>query len=126
MPQSATLFHMPGSVQFLRTPHRSAWRRLARTLLLPLLLVLSQPAALLHELSHITGQAAQQEREQPHGTGPCMLCMAFAQLDAAASPAVAALPLLAGLAFALVAVATVATRSAQRPALHIRGPPAHL
>jgi len=114
------------AVQRVLSPDRSAWRRLARTLLLPLLLLLAQPVALLHELGHLTGQATQQEPDQHHGTGPCVLCLAFAQLDAAASPVVAPLPLLAGLAFVLFAAAAVAARTVRRPALHNRGPPAAL
>lgn len=110
----------------LPRPHhrpRGAVLRGLWALLLPLLLVLAQHGALLHELSHqIAGDATEQNHPQ-HGQGPCQLCQAFAQVGdlAAATPVVA--PAAPALRFHHAEAADVPTRSAATPAQRNRGPP---
>lgn len=98
-------------------------RRLCRTLLLPLLLLLAQQGALLHELSHYAAPTTQAEGGKKRATGPCELCMAFAQVQSATGPAAVPLPLLAGLGFQRVERAPVAARTTTPLTPRNRGPP---
>ena len=99
---------------------------LCRSLLLPLLLLLAQQGAVLHGLSHYGAPHASDKRgepeRQPSHSGPCELCLAFAHLDAAATPGpvVVALPVLG---FEVVAVSPVLTRALPAPPEQSRGPP---
>jgi len=103
----------------------SSLLRLGRTLLLPLLLLCVQQGAFLHELSHYKASATQDEGDKRPANGPCALCLAFADVESVAAPAVPPLLLLARLSFLLVPATIVTTRAAAPTARRNRGPPAH-
>lgn len=96
-----------------------------RSLVLPMLLLMAQQGALLHELSHYRAAEAQDDGDTRHTGGPCALCLAFADIESAATPAVVPLLLLAQLSFLLVPAAIVTARAATPPARRSRGPPVH-
>jgi hypothetical protein len=111
-----------------RTLHQiTAIRRMRVCLLLPLLLVLSQQGAWLHELSHAAyaanpHQVTLQQAQHSFENGVCPSCQSFGQLGAALSGSVAS-----------IAAATVqhcpqtqlqySSPSAPLPAPRNRGPP---
>jgi hypothetical protein len=80
-----------------RTLHQiSAMRRMRASLLLPLLLILSQHGAWLHELSHVAYaahplQVAVQQAQDSPESGVCSGCQSFGQLSSALASAVAAM-----------------------------------
>lgn len=91
--------------------------------LLPLLLVLAQHGALLHELSHqIAGDASEQNHLQ-HGQVPCPLCQAFATVGDLASAGPAPDAAAPALHFHHAGATALDTRSAAVPAQRNRGPP---
>lgn len=105
----------------------TAIRRMRLYLLLPLLLVLAQQGAWLHELSHATYAAAPHQvtvlpAEASLDNGLCPACQSFGQvgsaltrcLTATAAPSVHACPL---------APPAYAQPSAELPAPRSRGPP---
>ncbi len=102
---------------------RWSWADLCRTLVLPLLLLVVQQGALLHELSHYTANEPGTTHKQSPCGEACDLCLAFAQVDAAAAPHDALLPLLADLSFERAAAPRLAHRAADLPSLRNRGPP---
>jgi hypothetical protein len=79
-----------------RTLHPiTAIRRMRLCLLLPLLLVLAQHGAWLHELSHATyaaspHQAIVQQAEASFENGVCPSCQSFGQLGSALASSIAA------------------------------------
>jgi hypothetical protein len=81
-----------------RTLHQiPAIRRTRLWLLLPLLLVLSQQGAWLHELSHAAyaaqaHQPAVQQADASFEHGVCPSCQSFGQLGSALTTSLAALP----------------------------------
>lgn len=101
--------------------------RLCRALLLPLLLLVAQQGAFLHELSHYTPAQVQDDEhkdEHDHEVGGlCTLCLAFASVDCVAGFASEMATLLHGLGFALPAVTPIIARAATPPAQRNRGPP---
>jgi hypothetical protein len=110
------------------TTHRVTWlsglplSKLLLSLLLPLLLLMAQQGALLHEFSHDIAGHSQDEDAGP----PCEDCAAFAHIHSA-SPAGLATPLLlTGLSFASSLPALPATTVAAVPSERNRGPPASL
>ena len=112
------------------TVHRANWpagvplRKLCQSLLLPLLLLFAQQGALLHELSHYPAPETQGHGNKQSSRGEaCELCLAFAQVDSAAKPDVAAPALLAGLSFELAPAAAVFTIARELPSQRNRGPP---
>jgi len=108
------------------TQRRHPWAALCRALVLPLLLLLAQQGAVLHELSHYTaGEQGTTHKQSPRGEA-CDLCLAFAQVDAAAAPHDAVLPLLADLSFEQAAAPRQAARAADLPSPRNRGPPRFL
>ena len=101
-------------------------RSLLRSLLLPLLLLLAQQGALLHELSHYAKPQTQEEggdKKQPSHAEACSLCLAFAQVESAAPTHVSMAPLLAQLSFELTPVDPVYVATTPLPAERSRGPP---
>lgn len=99
-------------------------RKLYLTLLLPLLLVIAQQAAAVHEFSHYTDAAAksQQQDKRLPGGNLCEKCLSFAQVAGAvhAVPPVLALVELSydyALSFHTPVIA------AEVPACRNRGPP---
>ena len=101
-------------------------RSLIRSLLLPLLLLLAQQGALLHELSHYATPQTQEEggdKKQPSHAEACSLCLAFAQVEFAAPTHVPMAPLLAQLSFELTPADPVYVGTTPLPAERSRGPP---
>jgi len=102
-------------------------RRLCATLLLPLLLVLAQQGALLHELSHYTAPDTLDEGDQQTpDKHPCELCLAFAHIGSTATTDIVVPALLADLSFAPFFAAAATVAAAALPARRNRGPPATL
>jgi hypothetical protein len=100
-------------------------RKLTLSLLLPLLMLLSQQGALWHEVSHLSDRPvpAQDGKRQPLDR-LCEQCLAFAQMAAAATPSVPPLALPAA-RFARPDAQAVAFIAADAPSARSRGPPAH-
>jgi hypothetical protein len=98
---------------------------LLRSLLLPLLLVIAQQGALLHELSHWSGASAetQQRDKQAPNSDACNLCLAFAGIGSGAAPAHTPASLLADLSDAPALPVLAAQIAAELPAARGRGPP---
>jgi hypothetical protein len=111
-----------------RTLHQiNAIRRMRVCLLLPLLLVLSQHGAWLHELSHAAyaanpHQVAVQQAQTAPENGFCPSCQSFGQLGSALSGSVAAFaaPILQ---HCPQTDPQYSSPSAQLPAPRNRGPP---
>ncbi|MCW5659143.1 MAG: hypothetical protein KIT60_15685 [Burkholderiaceae bacterium] len=99
-------------------------RPLVRHLLLALVLLLAQQGALLHPLSHVSAatQSEGDDGRHAHG-GPCIGCLAFAELGAAAAPAPVSHGLGERLAFRLHAAPAAARHTLEAPPQHNRGPP---
>lgn len=111
------------------------WARMIRkylfSFLLPVLLLLAQQGAVVHELGHFAldqsarradpRQGQQRSPQQAPGT-TCEKCVVFAHLSGAVLPDVPAIdvPLLA---FALRGHVTFSRRNADVPAARSRGPP---
>ena len=106
---------------------RWQWMRLFRSLFVPLLLVVAQQGALLHELSHYaTAETTGDSKKQSPRSDVCDLCLAFAQIGSAAPTQHVGAPLLAGLSHELAPVAPVLVEAVQLPAERSRGPPQFL
>ena len=98
--------------------------KLFRCLLLPVLLLVAQHGALLHEFSHY---GARGDGDPLHSIGhPCELCLAFAQVESTATHDFAPPALLDGLSFARVVLAPATPGIAQLVSQRNRGPPAPL
>jgi hypothetical protein len=109
------------------TLHPTAAIRRMRLLLLPLLLLLSQHGAWLHELSHAAyaanpHQVRFQQAEGSIENGLCPSCQSFGQLGSALSSAVAAVPAPITHLCPLTQP-QYASPAAQLPAPRNRGPP---
>jgi hypothetical protein len=102
----------------------SPMRLLVRHLLLALVLLLAQQGALLHPLSHVSAatQSEGDDGRHVHG-GPCIGCLAFAELGAAAAPVPAPHALLERLTFRLHAAPAAPLHALEAPPRHNRGPP---
>lgn len=113
-------------LRILRFRH-SQWRRLCRSLLLPLLLAIVQQGGLLHELSHYAADAAaaRSSKSTSHGE-VCQLCLAFAQVGSGATPHAEPPPLLADLSFRWAPAGATALGALELPAERSRGPPSVL
>lgn len=97
---------------------------LCRNLLLPLLLLMAQQGALLHELSHCARPEAHGQRDPQHPDADhCDLCLAFAQIASAAPAAVAVPALRADLSFHRAVPIPASDGSKERPSPRNRGPP---
>ncbi len=96
-------------------------------LLLPLLLVLGQQGALVHELGHFVQRVEQSSApESPaHAGDYCDKCFVFAHLSGAA-PVAAAVARYADPVADCVAVPKANWRTVEVPACRNRGPPARL
>jgi hypothetical protein len=108
----------------LRAPMRA---RLFLAVLLPVLLLVAQQNAMLHELGHAAGSPARTQRQDkqiPPGTA-CDKCVVFAHLSGAVAPDAPALkqPLLA---YEAVSRRTVSLASTEVPTARSRGPPSIL
>lgn len=107
--------------------------RLSARLLLTALLLVAQHGAWLHELGHVAVahtphvavvHAPQQDSDIPHAPMDlCRLCLAYAQIDAAAVPLVPAPSLPAQLCRHLAALTPHSDPRLAGPAQRSRGPP---
>jgi hypothetical protein len=101
--------------------------KLCRSMLLPLLLLVAQHGALLHELSHYASGAAQEDGEEKQPKAKhCDLCVAFARVSSIATTDVALPTLRVGLSFRQVPAASIAVAETERPSQRNRGPPTFL
>lgn len=98
-------------------------RKLAVSLLLPLLMLFSQQGALWHEIGHLggAGAPAREGKQQPIDR-LCEQCLAYGAMAAAAAPFVAPLAL-AELGFAAPLETLPPFVAAQAPSARSRGPP---
>lgn len=101
------------------------WRRLCVGLLLPLMLLLTQQAGLLHALGHEDGASAQHEHSDPqHATGGvCDICLGLAQLGSGAVLAQAVPHAIASAAFHWAAPSPAHALATTAPPQRSRGPP---
>ena len=100
-------------------------RKLYLSLVLPLLMLLSQQGAVWHEIGHLgSGSSPVEQKKQPVDK-VCESCLAFAHLAAAAKPEVASVQL-ADFEFALAAADAVPFIAADAPTQRSRGPPTFL
>ena len=102
------------------------WRQLLRSLVLPLLLLVAQQGAVLHELSHVTGTESHDSKKQSSRSDACDLCLAFAHVGAAAAPQPVSAPPLADLTHQLTPVHPVYQEASELPAQRSRSPPLFL
>jgi len=102
------------------------WHKLLRSLVLALLLLVAQQGAVLHAFSHHAAAQAHDGKEKSPRGDVCDLCLAFAQVDAAATPQGQAAPLLTGLSYQAAPVLPVAAGAVHVPAERSRGPPPFL
>ena len=110
-----------------RSASDSTWssrRRLIFALLLPVLLLLTQQAAFVHEIGHFAQQVQPSggPDRQSHGADYCEKCFVFAHLSGA-SPAAPASTLPAVLGDECIADLRVVQTPAETSACRIRGPP---
>jgi hypothetical protein len=99
------------------------WHKLLRSLMLPLLLLVAQQGAVLHELSHYTATETHDGKKQSPRGDVCDLCLAFAQVGSAAAPQSVVPLLLADLSHHLTPVLPVYAAATELPAERSRGPP---
>jgi hypothetical protein len=101
------------------------WRRLCVSLLLPLMLLLTQQAGWLHALSHEAGASTQQEHSDPQHAagGVCDICLGFAQLGSGALPPQPVPQVIAGAAFHWAAPSPAHALATPAPPQRSRGPP---
>jgi hypothetical protein len=101
-------------------------RKLYLSLVLPLLLLLSQQGAMWHEIGHLRSAPSpvEQNKQQPVDK-LCESCLAFAHLAVAAKPEVLSLQL-ADFSFARVAAEAVQFIASDAPTHRSRGPPLFL
>ena len=120
------LFEKPTVLRALRLKDLDC-QRLLRSLMLPLLLLLAQQGAVLHELGHCAAAHAHQDKkQQPARDEVCDLCLVFSHVDATAASISAVVPLLAHLCHELAPVLPVAAGGLELPAQRSRGPPRFL
>jgi hypothetical protein len=98
-------------------------RKLYLSLLLPLLMLMSQQAALWHEIGHLGDAASPTEQHKQHpGDKLCETCLAFAHFASAAKTDVPA-PALPCFDHQPPAETAVVSLSADAPARRSRDPP---
>ena len=98
------------------------------SLLLPILLLLAQQGAVLHELGHFVADVeqvelrGQQQNPKQLPAAPCEKCVVFAHLSGAVAPSIPVI-VVPQLVFALFGHAVEAQRSTDSPPARSRGPP---
>ena len=104
----------------------SAMRKLYLSLILPLLMLLSQQGAVWHEIGHSGSGSSpvQSDKKQPTDK-LCETCLAFAHLAATAKPEIPQPPSV-NVSHTLVAVDAVPFVAADAPSQRSRGPPTFL
>ena len=98
-------------------------RRLLAALLLPLVLLFTQQAALRHEIQQHLGAAAGNSEQHPAPGDRCDLCLGFSQMAAAIAGGLPGHGLLGDLAFHLVDAQAPASATRELPTARSRGPP---
>jgi hypothetical protein len=102
-------------------------RKLLVGLLFPLVLLLTQQAAVLHPLGHLEASQAQTDDDHQHPAGAlCAACLAFSSAAIGLSTQTAWAPLRADLAHALPRGLRHPTATVDAPSARSRGPPALL
>lgn len=102
------------------------WRKLLRSLTLPLLLLLAQQGAVLHELSHYSAALTHDREKQSPAGEVCTLCVAIRHLDSAAAPRPVIAPLKAELSYSAPSSPTEVAQAIELRAPCSRGPPQFL
>ena len=97
-------------------------RRLILAVVLPLLMLLAQHGAVLHELAHLRPPPAAARNQPLPADAPCLKCLAFAQIGSSVGTEPVALPLLEP-AHERVATPQPAVLAAAPPTARSRGPP---
>ena len=112
----------------MATPH-SLLRRLTLSILMPLILLLSQQGALLHELSHWhlpSASAEQQAQASDLDDDLCLTCLGFAQVGGLAKFEIPVAPKLDSLAYHFATEPVRHVAELALPAARSRGPPTTL
>ena len=97
-------------------------RKILVSLLLPLLMLLTQQAQAWHEIGHLQGNKTEQKQQDALGDKLCSLCFSFAHLSAATAPEWPKLQL-ATLTHAAPHADSVASHDTDAPAQGNRDPP---
>lgn len=100
-------------------------RKLYLSLILPLLMLLSQQGAVRHEIGHLSNTPSPFEQKQQPVDKLCEQCLAFAHLAVAAKPEVPSISLPA-FQHAAPSADAVPFVAADAPTQRSRGPPAFL
>ena len=101
-------------------------RKLYLSLLMPLLMLLSQQGMVWHEIGHLsTTPASSSQKQQPASDKLCDVCYAFAHLGAGSVPEMPKLAL-ASLEHVHALTDVVSAIAAELPAQRSRGPPSFL
>ena len=100
-------------------------RKLYLSLLMPLLMLLSQQGMVWHEIGHLSAPASSGSKQSPASDKLCEVCYAFAHLGAGGVPEMPKLAL-ASLDHVHALADAVSSIAAELPARHSRGPPALL
>ena len=99
-------------------------RKLLVSLLLPVLMLLTQQAQAWHEIGHLRGTPpAEQKQQDALGDKLCSLCFSFSHLNAATAPELPSLPPVL-LSHAAPQSVGVVSRETDAPAQGNRDPPA--
>ena len=111
----------------MATPH-SLLRRLTLSILMPLILLLSQQGALQHELSHlhvpsVSASAGPQAQAPDVDNDLCLTCLGFAQVGGLAKFEVPVVPKFDGLAFHFADESVRDVAELALPVARSRGPP---
>lgn len=98
-------------------------RRFAIAFILPLLMLLAQQGAVVHELGHLNPRSAPTSHDEPLAHDAlCLSCLAYAGIGSAAKPDVFRAPLLS-FSHPTAAAIAVAVLAAEALAPRSRGPP---
>ena len=99
-------------------------RKFCLSVLMPLLMLLSQQGMAWHEIGHLTSQSSEQgsTKQKPANDKLCEVCYAFAHLGSGATATEFATPLTT-LKHVLAASELVASHAGPAPSERSRGPP---
>jgi hypothetical protein len=97
-------------------------RKFLVSLVLPVLMLLTQQAQAWHEIGHLRPSHSEQKQHDALGDKLCSLCFSFAHLNAASGPELPRLQLLS-FKHALPVAVPVASREVDAPARGNRDPP---
>jgi len=97
-------------------------RKLLVSLLLPLLMLLTQQAQAWHEIGHLHGNNSTEQKQDPLGSKLCSLCFSFSHLSAATAPEWPTLQL-ATVSHATPLAEAVSSHETDAPAQGNRDPP---